>query len=236
MKKMDLQKDTILIFLSEQGIAMPRGKWSPYEHGSRALCLSHWKGKIIPRKTTALAMYCDIVPTLVDFAGGKTPGLDGQSLKDLWTDKKVKSHREEILISNVHPFWQKAIVTETYKLIWTGHPQREHIWGNFSSKSKFFAKPWAEWKEKAGRDERAARKIKRILQPKALELYDVVGDPYEINDLSNLPEHQKRIPSLQAKLKKLMTECGESTTPPEVTSSKKKKEKKKQRKPRTPSK
>ena len=236
MKKMDLQKDTILIFLSEQGIAMPRGKWSPYEHGSRALCLAHWKGKIIPRKTTALAMYCDIVPTLVDFAGGKTPGLDGQSLKDLWTDKKVKSHREEILISNVHPFWQKAIVTETYKLIWTGHPQREHIWGNFSSKSKFFAKPWAEWKEKAGRDERAARKIKRILQPKALELYDVAGDPYEINDLSNLPEHQKRIASLQAKLKKLMTECGESTTPPEVTSSKKKKEKKKQRKPRTPSK
>ena len=44
MKKMDLEKDTILIFLSEQGIAMPRGKWSPYEHGSRALCLAHWEG------------------------------------------------------------------------------------------------------------------------------------------------------------------------------------------------
>ena len=236
MKKMDLEKDTILIFLSEQGIAMPRGKWSPYEHGSRALCLAQWKGRILPRETSALAMYCDIVPTLVEFAGGKDPGLDGRSLKSLWTDKKVKSHRKEVLISNVHPFWQKAIVTPTYKLIWTGHPEREHIWRNFTSGGKFFAKPWAEWKEKAKRNERAARKVQRVLQPKALELYDVVSDPYEINDLASQPEHQKRIASLQVKLKKLMTDCGESTTPPEATSPKKKKDKTNQPKPRNPSK
>ena len=234
MKKMDLEKDTILIFLSEQGIAMPRGKWSPYEHGSRALCLAQWKGRILPKKTNALAMYCDIIPTLVDFAGGKDPGLDGRSLKELWTTKQVKNHREEILISNVHPFWQKAIVTDTYKLIWTGHPEREHVFNNFTSKSKFFAKPWAEWKDKAERDERAANKVQRVLQPKALELYDVVVDPYEINDLSNLPEHEKRIATLQAKLKKLMG--GESIIQPEVTSSKQKKDKKNKRKPRKPSK
>ena len=236
MKKMDLEKDTILIFLSEQGIAMPRGKWSPYEHGSRALCLAQWKGRILPKKTNALAMYCDIVPTLVDFAGGKDPELDGRSLKELWTNNQVKSHREEVLISNVHPFWQKAIVTDTYKLIWTGHPEREHIWGNFTSKSKFFAKPWAEWKEKADTDERAARKVQRVLQPKALELYNIVSDPYEINDLASLPEHQKRIATLQVKLKKLMTDWGESTTPPEATSPKKKKDKTNQRKHRKPSK
>ena len=236
MGKMDLEKDTILIFLSEQGIAMPRGKWSPYEHGSRALCLAHWKGHIPPGETSALAMYCDIVPTLVEFAGGKAPGLDGKSLKGLWSDKKVKSHREEVLISNVHPFWQKAIVTPTYKLIWTGHPEREHIWGNFTSRGKFFAKPWAEWKEKAEIDDEAARKIKRVLQPKALELYDVVSDPYEINDLSNLPEHQKRIASLQTKLKNLMTDCGESTVPPVITSARKKKDKKNQGKTRSSSK
>lgn len=179
-------------------------------------------------------MYCDIIPTLVDFAGGKDPALDGRSLKELWTTKQVKNHREEILISNVHPFWQKAIVTDTYKLIWTGHPEREHVFNNFTSKSKFFAKPWAEWKDKAERDERAANKVQRVLQPKALELYDVVVDPYEINDLSNLPEHEKRIATLQAKLKKLMG--GESIIQPEVTSSKQKKDKKDQRKPRKPTK
>ena len=236
MKRMDLEKDTILIFLSEQGIAMPRGKWSPYEHGSRALCLAYWKGRILSRKTTALAMYCDVVPTLVDFAGGKDPGLDGKSLKELWTSKQVKSHRDEVLISNVHPFWQKAIVTDTYKLIWTGHPERNHVFSNFTSRNKFFSKPWAEWMDEAKTNETAARKVERILQPKPFELYDVVSDPYEINDLSSLPEHQKRIASLQAKLKKLMTDCGESTTPPGPEESKKKKNKANRRKPRRPSK
>ena len=175
MKKMDLGKDTILIFLSEQGIAMPRGKWSPYEHGSRAICLAQWKGKILSRKTDALAMYCDIVPTLIDFAGGKNPGLDGKSLRKLWTSEKINNHRKEILISNVHPFWQKAIVTDSYKLIWTGHPEKEHIFSNFTSKSKFFSKPWIEWIEKAQNNQRVARKVDHILQPKAFELYNIVN-------------------------------------------------------------
>lgn len=181
-------------------------------------------------------MYCDIVPTLIEFAGGKDPNLDGKSLKSLWTDKKVKSHRKEVLISNVHPFWQKAIVTDTYKLIWTGHPEREHVFSNFTSGNKFFSKPWAEWMDEAKTNQTAARKVKRILQPKPFELYDVVSDPYEIDDLSDLPEHQERIATLRTKLRKLMTDCGESTTPPEAPAPKKKKEKKNQRKPRKPSK
>ena len=223
MKKMDLEKDTILIFLSEQGIAMPRGKWSPYEHGSRALCLAHWKGRILPRITPALAMYCDIVPTLVDFAGGEDPLLDGKSLTGLWMEKEVKNHRKEVLISNVHPFWQKAIVTDTYKLIRTGHPEREHIWGNFNSKGKFFAKPWAEWVEKAKTHATAARKVERILQPKTFELYDIVSDPYETKDLASKAKHKQRIKTLHEKLKSLMAECGESTTPPQASDRNKKK-------------
>ena len=223
MKKMDLEKNTILIFLSEQGIAMPRGKWSPYEHGSRALCLAYWKGRILPRITPALAMYCDIVPTLVDFAGGEDPLLDGKSLTGLWMEKEVKNHRDEVLISNVHPFWQKAIVTDTYKLIWTGHPEREHIWGNFSSKGKFFAKPWAEWIEKAKTHATAARKVERILQPKTFELYDIVSDPYETKDLASKAKHKQRIKTLHQKLKSLMAECGESTTPPQASDRNKKK-------------
>ena len=90
--------------------------------------------------------------------------------------------------------------------------------------------------DEAKTNETAARKVKRILQPKPFELYDVVSDPYEIDDLSDLPEHQERIATLRTKLRKLMTDCGESTTPPEAPAPKKKKEKKNQRKPRKPSK
>jgi hypothetical protein len=168
-------------------------------------------------------MYCDIIPTLIDFAGGKNFGLDGKSLRKLWTSKKIDNHRKEILISNVHPFWQKAIVTATHKLVWTGHPEREHIWRNFNSKGKFFAQPWTEWMEKAKSNESAARKVKRVLQPKAFELYDVVSDPYETKDLASEASHEKRIKTLHDKLKTLMSECGESTTPPQLSDRNKKK-------------
>lgn len=223
MKDMDIEDDTILIFLSEQGIAMPRGKWSPYEHGSRALCLAHWKGKTVARNTSALAMYCDIVPTMIDFAGGKDPHLDGRSLKSLWTADDIEHHRDAVFISNVHPFWQKAIVTDTYKLIWTGHPEREHIWGNFTSGGKFFSKPWTEWLALAPTDENAAEKMQRILSPTEFELYDVASDPYEMVDLADAPEHRDRVGQLHEALKGLMADSGEPLTPPEFKPKEKKK-------------
>ena len=118
LKEMKLENNTVFIFLSEQGIAMPRGKWSVYDHGSRALALVRWTGTIKPRKSQAIAMYNDIVPTLIDLAGGKDAKLDGNSMKDLWLGK-TDTHREFAFLSNVHPTWQKALVTPDYKLIWS---------------------------------------------------------------------------------------------------------------------
>ena len=63
-------------------------------------------------------MYNDILPTMIDLAGGKNPKLDGSSMKNLWLGKTEK-HREFAFISNVHPFWQKAIVGPQFKLIWS---------------------------------------------------------------------------------------------------------------------
>lgn len=215
MKDMKLSEDTIFIFLSEQGIAMPRGKWSPYEHGSRALCLAHWPGHIAPRSTQAIAMYCDITPTMIDYAGGTIDGLDGRSLKALWSSDSLEQHRDAAFISNVHPFWQKAIVTDRYKLIWTGQPEREHIMSNFTSGSKFFAKPWAEWKNLAKSDNEANTHFQRVLQPAALELYDVVADPYELHNLAADAEQATRVERLHTALKALMTDVGEDIEPPQ---------------------
>ena len=212
IKELALEKNTILIVLSEQGIAMPRGKWSPYEHGSRAVCIAHWPERFAPRKTSAIAMYCDFVPTFIDLAGGqpRVP-LDGKSLKHLWLGQSVK-HRQSALISNVHPFWQKAIVTEQFKLVWTGFPERDHIFSNFSSK-KFFSVAWAEWNQMSSEDEYITARIKHVLHPKKHELYDIQKDPYEVHDLSENPDYAHTKEQLLAQLRQLMTVAGESLEP-----------------------
>jgi N-sulfoglucosamine sulfohydrolase len=207
-----LENDTILIVLSEQGIAMPRGKWSPYDHGSRAVCIAHWPGHFVPKKTSAIAMYSDFVPTFIDFAGGQSQvPLDGKSLKSLWLDERDK-HRQSAFISNVHPFWQKAIVTEQYKLIWTGFPNEDHIHSNFAS-TKFFGKAWSEWKEASEKNRDVAAKIIRVLHPKRYELYDIQNDPYEVHDLAENGQHQNVKLGLLAELKQLMADAGESLEP-----------------------
>ena len=77
--------------------------------------------------------------------------------------------------------------------------------------------------EKANSNKNAARKLERVLQPKALELYDVVSDPYETIDLASKARHEQRIKTLHQKLKALMSACGESTIPPQLSHRNKKK-------------
>lgn len=229
LKTMELEQNTVLIVLSEQGIAMPRGKWSVYDYGSRALCLARCPGMIQARRTDAIGMYCDVVPTLVDLAGGDDPKLDGKSMRDLWTGKS-DTHRDYAFISNVHPFWQKAIVTAEYKLIWNPDQKSEHIFSNFTSPSKFFSKPWAEWRAQAAENQADSTKLNRILHPEELELYRIDKDPYEVNNLADLPENQERIGTMLTQLKKIMTEADESVQPDLSTTRKGKKTLNKKRK------
>ena len=164
------------------------------------------------------------VGTLVDLAGGGDPGLDGKSLRKVWQDG-ADQHREAAFISNVHPFWQKAIVTADYKLIWSAQPKTEHIWGNFTSKGKFFSRPWTEWHELAESDKKAAEKLDRVLHPQKLELYNVNDDPYEMVNLASNPEYKSKLEELHTSLKALMAEVGEPLQPQEPGKKGKKKKK-----------
>jgi uncharacterized sulfatase len=212
LKELSIEDNTVFVVLSEQGIAMPRGKWSVYDYGSRALCLARWPGKIQPRRTGAIGMYCDILPTLIELAGGQDPRLDGTSMKQLWLGE-TDAFRDYAFISNVHPFWQKAFVTPEYKLIWSPDRESEHIWSNFTSPGKFFSKAWAEWLVRAESKGADAVKLRRVLHPEELELYRVDEDPYEVINLADAPENQETVNALFNQLKEVMTKAGESIDP-----------------------
>ena len=141
---MKLADDTVLIFLSEQGTAMPMGKWSIYDYGTKALCLVRWPGKIKPAVTDAVAMYCDVVPTLVDIAGGKAPDIDGKSFLPVLKGE-TSDHRERAYVVHQHNgYAQRAIRNKEFKLIWSPKQENEYrVSVMMDSKGgKFFAKVW----------------------------------------------------------------------------------------------
>ena len=124
---------------------MPNGKWSVNDYGTKALCLVRWPTKIKPAVTDAVAMYCDITPTLVEIAGGEVPQIDGKSLLPV-LNGKTSSHREHAyLIHQAGGYTQRAIRSKEYKLIWNPEQESDYYLRYLMEPTsrKFFAKVMA---------------------------------------------------------------------------------------------
>ena len=191
---------------------MPNGKWSVYDYGTKALCLVRWPGKLNPAVTDAVAMYCDIVPTMVDMAGGAAPAVDGKSLYTVLKGE-TSDHREHAYIVNQFGgFTQRAIRNKEYKLIWTPKQEKDYYLNVLMDpkSGKFFAKAWREWLEIAKADSDAQAKIDRIVKHPEFELYNIKNDPWEVNNLAGNPEYAQKVAAMHAQLKADMEALNDS--------------------------
>jgi len=225
---MNLSEDTVLIFLSEQGTAMPKGKWSIYDYGTRALCLARWPGKFKAGEVTdAVAMYCDIVPTLMDIAGGEPPVIDGKSLFPVLKGETSDHRKHAYLVHQASGYSQRAIRNKEFKLMW--NPKQEngyYVDTLMDPKSKkFFGLAWQEWVKKAEVNSDAQEKIDRVIKNPEFELYNIKNDPWEMTNLSNNPEYQSTLQEMHAQLKAEMERLNDtfSSHDPKVSKKEKKK-------------
>ncbi len=128
LTEVDLNDDTYLIFLSDNGPQQQRytaglrgRKSTSYEGGIRAL--SFWRGPgLAPKKVDRIAAHIDLAPTLLDFAGLVQPGeLDGRSLRPLLEGEPETWERTHF--AQVHrglqprPYQNAAIETARWKLV-----------------------------------------------------------------------------------------------------------------------
>ena len=212
LDEMKLNDNTVLIFLSEQGTAMPNGKWSIYDYGTKAVCLVRWPGKIKPAVTDAVAMYCDIVPTLVDMAGGAAPDMDGKSLYPVLKGE-TSDHREHAyLVHQGGGYTQRAIRSKEYKLIWNPEPEKDYYLDvMMASKSgKTFAKAWREWQEIAKTEPDAQAKVDRVMKHPEFELYNIQKDPWELDNLAGKSEYARKVEEMHARLRADMEKLNDS--------------------------
>ena len=200
---MKLAENTVLIFLSEQGTALPNGKWSIYDYGTKALCLVRWPGKIKPAVTDAVAMYSDIASTLVDIAGGVAPATDGESLFSV-LNGETSHHREHAyLIHQAGGYTQRAIRNKEFKLVWNPERKVDYFLDVLMEpkSGKFFAKAWREWLGKAQTDPAAQAKIDRVVKHPEFELYNIKNDPWELDNLAHNPAYSPKLEEMHAQLK-----------------------------------
>ena len=163
LEKRGLAENTIVIFMTDNGPTTRRytaglraRKGSVYEGGIRVPFLIRWPARLASRSDDRIAAHIDVLPTLIEAAGGTLPGdrkIDGLSLLPRLLDPEapvdertlhIQSHR-----GNEPQLYRAfAAVTQKYKLV----------------QAKHFGQPMPE--------------------DAPLELYDLEADSSEENDLA----------------------------------------------------
>lgn len=208
-------ENTVVIFLAEQGPCMPFAKWTCYRYGQNSAFIARYPKKIAPgTESDALVQYEDVLPTLIDIAGGKPiDGIDGFSCLPVLYGKQKEHRKWSYGIHNNIPegttYPIRSIQDKKYKLIWNLCPELEYH-------EKHMMKPgdatqvWEYWLETAKTNDYARFLTNRYLHRPEIEFYDLEADPWELKNIATQPEHADRIALMKSELQKWMDEQGDT--------------------------
>lgn len=202
-----LPSETLFIYTADHGAQWPLAKWNLYEAGVAVPMIISWPGHVATgTRTRAMVNWNDLLPTLIDAAGGSAPPMiDGSSFLPVMLGK-CDQHRTKIFTThsndgkvNVYP--ARAIRTERYKYIRNLQPENKfttHIDlpGVQLGQREYFS----TWEEVAKSDPQAAALLQRYHTRPAEELYDLESDPAEQHNLSGLPEHNALLNHLRSEI------------------------------------
>jgi arylsulfatase A-like enzyme len=206
---------TYLFFTSDHGAQWPFGKWNLYDAGIRVPWIVAGPGIPAASQTDALVSWVDLLPTLIELAGGTPPpDLDGRSFAPLLRGQRT-THRQEIYAThsgdgnfNVYPM--RAVREGSWKYILNLHPEYQYATHINRTAGPDRADYFASWEEAARTSPQAEAIVARYKQRPREELYDLAADPHEQHNLADRPEHAQRLAHLRAKLAAWMQAQGDT--------------------------
>jgi N-sulfoglucosamine sulfohydrolase len=185
--------DTLVIFLSDNGIPFPGAKTTLYDAGVHLPLIIRTPGQK-PRVNEVLASWTDLAPTILDWAGVKAPAnLPGRSLlSEASTDAVFGSHQYHEA-TMYYPM--RMVRTRTHKYILNlahglEYPHASDLWGSDSWQGIL----------RRGDTMMGSRSVKSFRNRPREELYDVAADPAEVKNLAGDPLSERVLNELRAKL------------------------------------
>ncbi len=206
-------ENTLVMVLSEQGNNFPFAKWTCSDSGLQSGMVVRWPGHVEPGSTSdAMIEYVDICPTFVEVAGGElNPDFDGKSLLPVLYGK-TDTHKTHVygiqtsrgILNAPNHYGIRSVRDSRYKLIRNLDPNA--IYRNVIDTFDWY-KTWIA-KAEAG-DAHAQAMTRRHSRRPAIEFYDTLVDPYEMNNLADDPQHADRIARLSRRLGDWMASQGD---------------------------
>lgn len=211
---------TVIIYISDNGIAFHGAKTTLYDPGMHLPCIARdpsagYKG----RSTSAMVSWVDITPTLLDYAGvlpadlsipgvsgDSHPGISrparfqGRSFKPVIEDPGIMGYDTIYASHTFHEitmyYPMKVVQTPELKLIWNiahplPYPEASDLWES------------AAWQAAldSGAGVYGKRKIEDYIHRSEFELYDIQKDPHEINNLAYSDEYDEVLDQLKQRIR-----------------------------------
>ena len=205
------EKDTLVLFSSEQGSQFPGCKWTTWNTGLHTALIARWPGVIESgKRTNALVQYADVLPTLLDLTGSKSNTLDGSSFAKV-LHGKTNIHRKYVYGMHNNfpegpPYPSRTISDGDFRLILNLTPNEifieKHLMG-LKGNAVLNNPYWATWVRDAWNKPEIYKLVKRY-QSRPVSFYETRKDPYEMNDLVKDPKYSKKIIQMKRELLKWM--------------------------------
>jgi N-sulfoglucosamine sulfohydrolase len=202
LKKAGAADDTLVIFISDNGIPFPGAKTTLYDAGVRLpLILSSPKQSKRGHANDSLASWVDVTPTALEWAGVKAPKLPGRSLLGELDVEKSAGGPDAVFGSHVQHevtmyYPMRSVRTRTHKYILNLAHELE-----FPTAQDLYRSP--TWQGILQRNEKmlGGRTLDAYLHRPREELYDLQNDPQESKNVAADPAYASVLSDLRARLK-----------------------------------
>jgi N-sulfoglucosamine sulfohydrolase len=192
--------DTLVIFLSDNGIPFPGAKTTLYDAGVHLPLIIREPGQKEGVACQAMVSWTDIAPSILDWCGVKPPAdLPGKSLLPIleqadppgWNEVHGSHQYHEVTM--YYPM--RTLRTRQYRYILNlahplEYPHAADLWGSDTWQGIL----------KRGDKSLGKRSVEQFLHRPKEELYDLSSDPNELHNLANDPAREKILIELRDKV------------------------------------
>ncbi|HEX9973580.1 MAG TPA: sulfatase [bacterium] len=208
LRKSGRYEDTLIIYISDNGIPFPGAKTTIYDSGVHLpmIVCSPDVGKS-GQENHAMISFVDLVPTILDWTGTEVHDykLPGKSFLPILNQQNTNGWDEVYFSHTFHEitmyYPMRGVRTRRYKYILNLFPELEYPFAT----DLFISKTWQGILKRKSKM-MGKRKVSDYLRHPAEELYDIEQDPAESENLAGVPEFQNVLLEMREKLKKMREE------------------------------
>jgi len=200
-------ENTLIMFLSDNGIAVPFAKTNCYLHSTRTPWIAVWRGKIKPGTVDKRHFISgiDFMPTALEAAGLSQPeGMDGFSFLSILLGRQ-QTGRDKVFTqfhqtSGRNRYPMRCVQNHRFGYIFNPWADDKRVFKNESQSGLTFKAMQAAAKT----DPKIAARVKLFQYRVVEEFYDLANDPDALHNLSNDSKYKKKLDKMRKELLKWM--------------------------------